>query len=265
MLLIPLATAAFAGDETDPKQDRDAAREIFSLLNHAREREGLDWLKWNDQLEDAAFAHAKLVAKHRQLSHQYPGEPPLTMRLAKTNIRLDRSGENLALDSGPEAAHEALMQSPGHRANILSPHYNAVGIAAIKSGGTLYVVEDFAHKLPEESASEFGDRVAAEFEQVRLQSGAPRMSRINVSYLDKEACEMARKDSVDANISAPGARFVIAFTATEPQKLPADVNRLRSDRELVSYGIGACFARTQSYPNGVYWIVMALFPKGRGI
>jgi Cysteine-rich secretory protein family len=259
-----LTASVFAAAVADPKQDRGAAREMFSLLNQARERHGLARLEWSDRLERAALAHAKLVAEHEALSHDFPGEPALTVRLAKTDLRFDFSGENLALNSNPEAAHEALMHSPPHRKNILDTDYNAVGIAAIKSGGSLYVVEDFAHELPDISASEFADRLTAEFEKLRREADVPKLKRVEGRSLHKRACEMARSDTVDVSVNVPGARYVLTFTATEPQKLPPELKRLRLDRHLASYAIGACFERTHSYPNGVYWLVMGLFPKRRG-
>jgi len=244
-----------------PQSDAEAARELFGLVNNERSRQGLEPLQWDDRLAEAALAHARLVVAHKKLSHQYSGEPALNLRLARTNIRLNRSGENLALDASARSAHEALINSPPHRANILSRNYNAIGIAAIWAGEDLYVVQDFAHRLPEESPGEFRDQVASEFARLRSASGVAPLKRIDLSYLNKSACEMAQRDNVDAQISAPGARFIITFTATEPQMLPADVTRFRSDNEVASYGIGSCFARTQTYPNGVYWVVMALFPK----
>jgi uncharacterized protein YkwD len=43
------------------------------------------------------------------------------------------------------SAHKGLMDDRDHHDNILNPNYNAVGVCVIRSGGQLYVTEDFAH------------------------------------------------------------------------------------------------------------------------
>jgi hypothetical protein len=131
----------------------------------------------------------------------------------------------------------------------------------IEKGGDFYIVEDFAHRLPELSTNEVEDQISSEFAKLRRGSGASQLKRADVSYLRKDACDMARANTVDVHVSAPGAKFVITFTMTEPDKLPADVTRFRSDDRFTSYGVSACFERSQTYPNGVYWVVMVLFPK----
>lgn len=255
------ATLVWAAAEGDSAPNRSAARQLFTMVNEARAKDGLRPLQWDDRLAAAALEHAKVVAQRKQLSHQFAGEPPLNLRLARTNIRLDRSGENLALDSTVEGAHEGLLKSPRHRANILNRDFNAIGIAVVRAGGDLWVVQDFAHRLSEESAGQFENEIASEFDRLRRESGAAPLKRLDLGYLRNSACAMAGNDSLDAQVSVPAARFVITFTITEPQKLPADVTRFRSDNKIAQYGLGACFERSRTYPNGVYWVVMTLFPK----
>jgi uncharacterized protein YkwD len=59
-------------------------------------------------------------------------------------VRFLTAGENLAFAPTVASAHEGLMQSPGHRANILRPQFARVGIG-IEDGGVhgLMVTEDF--------------------------------------------------------------------------------------------------------------------------
>ena len=75
-------------------------------------------------------------------------------------MRCDHDGENIALNGDIASAHALLMDSPGHRANILATHFNSVGIGVVERGDLLYVTEDFAHVLP--SFSEFEADAAAQ-------------------------------------------------------------------------------------------------------
>jgi uncharacterized protein YkwD len=52
----------------------------------------------------------------------------------KANIKYMLAGENLALAPDVEIAHNGLMNSPGHRANILNSDYGKVGIGCMDGG-----------------------------------------------------------------------------------------------------------------------------------
>jgi hypothetical protein len=254
--------AAAASSSSQGTADPAAVRDVFQMLNHFRADHGEAALQWDDRLAEAALAHALLVAENKQLMHQYSGEPTLTLRLAKRDIRLNRAGENLASDCTVEGAHQGLVASPPHRANMLNPDFNAVGIAVVKLGEQFYLVEDFAHRLPDISTPQFEDEVAAEFDALRLQSGASPLEATKSDTLRHAACEMAGKDEVDArDVRMPGARYVLSFTITEARTLPNDLTQFRTRDDLASYAVGACFATSRTYPNGTYWVVMTLFPK----
>src|SRR4051812_22553714 len=103
-------------------------QQLFDLVNHEREKAGLNKLEWSDQLAQAALAHSKLLAENRDLSHQFPGEPAVQERVGATRLRFNAVAENVAEGPDVDTAHTALMKSPGHRANILHQDYNAIGI-----------------------------------------------------------------------------------------------------------------------------------------
>ena len=46
------------------------------------------------------------------------------------------------------------MLSPPHRANLLNPSYNVIGLGVVRNGDRLYIVQDFGHALPNYSAAE---------------------------------------------------------------------------------------------------------------
>jgi uncharacterized protein YkwD len=132
-----------------PTEDRDAENELLALANESRRQAGVPLLRMEHTLTEAARAHARLMVERQQLSHQFDNEPGLIERFIEAGLRLDRAAENVAFNSSAEKAAAALMLSAPHRQNLLNPQYNTAGIAAFWSNGRLYVVEDFAHKLPE--------------------------------------------------------------------------------------------------------------------
>lgn len=129
-------------------EDSVAEQELLELANQRRSEVGAPPLRMDASLANAARAHARLMVDRQQLSHQFDGEPRLMPRLLQTGLRLDAVGENVAFNSTVEKAFEALMQSPPHRRNLLDANFNSAGFAAFWSNGRIYVVQDFAHRVP---------------------------------------------------------------------------------------------------------------------
>jgi uncharacterized protein YkwD len=78
-------------------------------------------------------------------SHTSPVSGSPADRLAHAGVAYAASGENLAYAPSVELAHQGLMASPGHRANILEPAYSRVGIGVQNAGlyGRMFT-EEFA-------------------------------------------------------------------------------------------------------------------------
>ena len=51
---------------------------------------------------------------------------------------------------------------------------------------------------------------------------------------------------------------VLTFTSLHPEELPVQANRAIAGRNLSSFSVGACYARTNTYPTGAYWVVLSL-------
>ena len=137
-----------ASPSPTPFEDSTAEQELLVLANQSRHEAGVPPLHMDASLNEAARAHARLMIDRQQLSHHFDGEPPLMRRLLDTGLRFDHVGENVAFNASAEKAFEALMQSPPHRRNLLDPTFNSAGFAAFWSEHRLYVVQDFAHRLP---------------------------------------------------------------------------------------------------------------------
>jgi len=144
-------TPKMTSAQTSPTSLEDSAAEsaLLELANQSRQQAGAPPLRRSEDLSEEARAYARLMIKNQQLSHQFDGEPSLMPRLLETGLRLDRVGENVAYNASVGKAFEALMQSPPHRRNLLDPSFNTAGFAAFWSNGRLYVVQDFAHQLPQ--------------------------------------------------------------------------------------------------------------------
>lgn len=137
--------------DTSPETTRDATPEIPSenttapsltndeqdmirLVNEARKQNNLPALQVDMEVTNVARIKSQDMIDNNYFSHHSPtyGSPFDMMK--DFGIEYVRAGENIAGNQSVQSAHDALMNSPGHRQNILSPDYTHIGIG-IKNGG----------------------------------------------------------------------------------------------------------------------------------
>ncbi len=252
--LLVTATAAAMQAQSSDEQN------LLTLLNRERVKAGLPALQWDPHLGHSAHAHGKLVAQRGQLSHQFPGEPELGERIAATGLRFNTAGENVAVAPTVEQAHDGLMGSPPHRANILSDKYNAVGLAAIPHGDQVYIVQNFAHVLPNYSASQFRDGVIAAFNQTRVAKGVPPIKAVPDQRLGQVACS-GETDPQKVLAQTKRAVDLQIFTSSIPGKLPSHMQEAAADPKLRGLNIGVCFKPGKDHGYGSFMVVAAFFPQ----
>jgi Cysteine-rich secretory protein family len=241
--------------------DSQAERELVRLLNQERARAGLPSLKVDDRLTEAARVHSAMMAQEDKLSHRLPGEPALPNRLAAMNLRFDNDAENIAYDSAVEGAHIGLMHSPPHRANILSPQYNAVGVGVVRSGDVYWVTQDFAHRLQEYSANEAENAMVAAWQHERERAHQRPAPVLRMPQLRRMACAMARRGRLDTRspLGLPNVQSAAAYTTADPAQLPSSVVQKARDGSVSRMSVGACFADGPKYPPGVWWVEMVFY------
>jgi uncharacterized protein YkwD len=235
-------------------------QQLLDLANQSRADKGLPPLTLDAGLSKAARDHAQAMVDAHQLSHQFRNEPALAQRVAAaTKLQLDQEGENVALDYDAERGHEHLMLSPPHRANLLNPAYNVVGLGVVRGGDQIYIVQDFGHSLPSYSPAELKDQIAEAVRQERQKGSRPQLPRRDLLNADDIACSMAQADKLGTDlVQSLAQRYtVMAYTSLDPKKLPSAAIHALGARNT-TFSIGACYGRTATYPTGVYWIVLSL-------
>jgi uncharacterized protein YkwD len=254
---------AAAASPDIPFSDYDPQAEdiLLDLANQARSKAGLGSLTLDAGLCQAARAHAQQMVSAHQLSHQFDGELPLPQRLADTtNTLLDQEGENVALDFDAANGHKHLMLSAPHRANLLNASYNVIGLGVMRSGDRLYIVQDFGHALPNYSTAEVKERIAATVAQARHRARLADLASRDLPAVDNAACSMAQADKLGTSpIHQLAQRYtVLTYTSLHPETLPVTAERTLASPSLRGFAVGTCYARTQTYPMGAYWVVLAL-------
>ena len=112
----------------------DLEQRMVGMVNAEREKQGLKPVKPDGELEQVARAHSRDMFARGYFSHVSPEGRNLGDRLRASEVRFLVAGENLALAQTLSIAHQGLMNSPGHRANILRPHFGRLGVGVLDGG-----------------------------------------------------------------------------------------------------------------------------------
>lgn len=124
---------------------------MLKLVNQDRKFGGLPSLRMQEDLREVARQHSRDMARKNYFEHEsLLGRTPFD-RLESAGITDVQSGENLAKIRGHKnpvvRAEIGLMNSPGHRANILNESYNSIGIGIVKSiDQSYYFTQKFSRR-----------------------------------------------------------------------------------------------------------------------
>lgn len=118
---------------TDVFVNESAEQEMLAMLNTERAKRGLVLLVADTTIRAVARKHSTDMFARGYFAHINPdGDDPFD-RMKAGGVEYMEAGENLALAPTVAMAHDGLMNSPGHRANILDPDYRRIGIGAVES------------------------------------------------------------------------------------------------------------------------------------
>jgi uncharacterized protein YkwD len=115
-----------------PRPELEA--EMLKMINQERAAAGLAALAPDPELTPVARQHSSDMFARGYFSHVTPENRDPFDRIREGNVRFLNAGENLALARTLKIAHTGLMNSPGHRANILHKDFGRVGIGIMDGG-----------------------------------------------------------------------------------------------------------------------------------
>ena len=121
-------------------------REMVEYVNQERAKAGLAPLQVDLDLARVARIKSQDMVDNGYFDHNSPtyGSPFEMMRSFGISYRA--AGENIAKNRSVIGAHTALMNSEGHRANILNPNFTHMGIGIVENGGMVTVTQMFIAK-----------------------------------------------------------------------------------------------------------------------
>ncbi|MBU0581486.1 MAG: CAP domain-containing protein [Candidatus Margulisbacteria bacterium] len=187
----------------------EAEKLIFDLVNTARIKAKLNPLILSPQASDAARYHSEDMVAQKYFAHisPYNGQE-FTQRLQEnTDFAVTSIGENIAMDETLNNAHQSLMNSPAHRANILNPDFTHLGVGVAfktdhKGKVIYYLTEGFFSKIKDIKSEEYLNFILENINKQRQELGLdPFIINLALSELaEKHSLMMAEEDNLSFSI-----------------------------------------------------------------
>lgn len=140
----PKPTAA--PEPTDPGSSIATELEVqmVELINAERAKVGASPLRINDEVTEIARLKSQDMIDKNYFSHTSPTYGSPFEMLKSFGVSYRTAGENIAMNRSMTSAHTALMNSEGHRKNILNPAYTSIGLGIVtNASGYLYITQMF--------------------------------------------------------------------------------------------------------------------------
>lgn len=224
-----------------------AEQYLLAAANQDRANQGLQPLHFDPVLAEASSIHAREMADHQEISHQFDGEPELAARGANAGAHFSLITENVGEAPTSVIIHNLWMNSPGHRANLLDPNVDSIGIAIVTRDNQLYAVEDFASTVEAVTLNQ-QERTVAE---IIARSG------VRVADTTQEARETCTMSTGYAGSRQPW--YIMRYTAASINEIPSQLKAKLTSGKYHQAVVGAC-AATRNTPFTAYSIAVLLYP-----
>ncbi len=233
LALILLSTSmAYAITRGHTYNPNVAEQLLLSEANKDRVAHNLNTLKRDAMLSQAALYHAFQMADHADISHGFPGEPDLSQRGASAGVHFSLITENVAEAQDPTIIHDLWMHSTGHRANLLDPSVNVVGIAVVTRNQEVFAVEDFASTVESMSLDDQELAVAALLNTSGLAIGnSDGQNVLNA----RQTCAMST-----GYVGLRQPWYIMRYTASRLDQLPTQIKTRLTSGKYRQAVIGAC-------------------------
>jgi uncharacterized protein YkwD len=224
-----------------------AEQYLLAAANLDRATQGLPALHLNPVLSHASAFHAEQMASHSAISHQFPDEPGLATRGSNAGVHFSLITENVGEAPTSVIIHNLWMHSPGHRANLLDPKVDSIGIAIVTRDNQLYAVEDFASTVETMSLNQQERAVANVITQVGM----------HVADTTADARQTCAMPTGYAGSRQPW--FIMRYTASTLSELPTQLKTRLISGKYHQAVVGAC-SDTRNGPFTAYNIAVLLYP-----
>lgn len=262
-------TAADDGGAIDPSA---AEQRLFALMNRDRKAQNLPALVWDERVAAVARRHSDEMRRTKVVAHVSPVTGSAADRVRASGLTTSAVLENVARAYGVEEAHAGLMNSPGHRANLMSTIATHVGISVVLGDEVsgrreLFVTQLFVRFPPKLDPAAGKQLVRARIAEVRTANVSAKLSGIAQQVADglasgkpRESLWPAAKRELDAMTSSY-ARVGSVITAVSDLAALSG-QQLIGDYQPDDLGIGVAQGKHPDIGDAAMWVVVFVAERG---
>jgi uncharacterized protein YkwD len=276
---IPHVVRLDGGGEGGGRDVTSVRRELVEMLNETRRSAGLPELKEHAGLREVALTHSRDMAEHDFIGHTSPTTGTAADRVRAASLQTGLVLENIGRGYAAGEIHRGLMESPGHRANIVNPDVTHVGIGVVAqpegSRSAFIVTEVFIRMAERVDLTNAASELTEMINRSRSARGAPAV--VLEDHLSEAAQRSAEEFFADPNLSQQDAvddasaslrRFAIAYRrlggvmAVVGSLSEADALEPTLDGTVRHIGIGvAQGTRPDTGPNSIAVVIILAWPR----
>ena len=241
-------------------------QDLFKLVNRARQKHDLAPVRFSPPLSSLARKHSLDMALRGDISHFSTSGKAYYERLVEGDFYFIKNGENVAFSQTfiSEFIHQGFMDSPGHRANILDPDFDEVGIGVVfKEDDGYYVTQDFIRSLKLKGREEARAEVEENINRIRRAYSLPPILFLAEANRFAQQCSIneAKDRSRPPIPSHFGKTHLFYFRTPSFEYLYSKYKDKLLDKNYETAGLGIDFSRNEKSPGGAYFITLLLFPE----
>ena len=271
LLAPPCAKSLFClkQEKESYSQKKDAPTielDLFKLVNIERQRLDLAPVRFSSPLSVLARKHSQNMALRGDISHLSTSGETYSERLVEGEFYFIKNGENVAYSQTfvSEFIHQSFMDSPGHRANVLDPDFDELGIGVVFKGDDgYYVTQDFIRALAPKGRIEAEAEVEENINRIRRVYSLPAISFLAEANIFAQQYSINKaEDRSPPPIPSHFGETHLFYTRTPSfEYLYSKYKDKLLDKHYETAGLGIDFSRNEKSPGGAYFITLLLFPE----
>ncbi|MDB4955209.1 MAG: SCP-like extracellular [Myxococcales bacterium] len=246
----------------------EAEHRLLALINRDRQAAGLYALVWDERVAEVSRKHAEEMRRTKIVAHISPTTGSAADRVRVASVKTAVVLENVARAYGVGEAHDGLMNSPGHRANLMTQSATHVGIGVVlgeevSGRREMFVAQVFIRIPPKIDPGSASELVRTRIDSVRHVAVNAKLASVAQELADGLASGQARDalwPSARAKLDKMGqsyGRVGSVITAV------ADLETVEGKQILGDYkpddiGIGLAQGNHPEIGDGAIWIVVLM-------
>jgi len=241
-------------------------QDLFNLVNIERQKLDLAPVRFSPLLSFLARKHSQDMVLRGDISHLSTSGETYSERLVEGGFYFIKNGENVAYSQTfiPEFIHQSFMDSPGHRANVLDPDFDELGIGVVfKEDNGYYVTQDFIRALAPKGRIEAEAEVEENINRIRRVDSLPAISFLAEAnrFAQQYSINKAEDRSPPPIPSHFGAPHLFYIKSPSFEYFYSKYKEKLLDNNYETAGLGIDFSRNEKSPGGAYFITLLLFPE----